>query len=56
MNVLHGSFDLRLRFSLSHWDSLLLAACRENGVTTLFSEDFDVGTNYDGVRVVNPFS
>jgi predicted nucleic acid-binding protein len=35
------SFALRARFSLSHWDSMLLAACKEAGVTTLFSEDMD---------------
>ena len=32
-------FDLQARFSLSHWDALLLAACKEVGVTTLYSED-----------------
>jgi predicted nucleic acid-binding protein len=42
------SFDLRSRFSLSHWDSMLLAACKEAGVSTLFSEDLDPGTDYDG--------
>jgi predicted nucleic acid-binding protein len=49
-------FALRARFSLSHWDALLLAACKEAGVTTLFSEDLDPGTDYDGVAVVNPFA
>jgi predicted nucleic acid-binding protein len=49
-------FDLHSRFSLSHWDAMLLAACHEAGVTTLFSEDLDAGTDYDGLRVVNPFA
>jgi predicted nucleic acid-binding protein len=49
-------FDLRARFSLSHWDSMLLAACKEAGVTTLFSEDMDAGTDYDGLTIVNPFA
>lgn len=49
-------FDLFARFSLSHWDSMLLAACKEAGVTTLFSEDMDAGTDYDGLRIVNPFA
>jgi predicted nucleic acid-binding protein len=47
-------FQLRSRFTLSHWDAMLLAACREAGVTTLFSEDLDSGTDYDGLAVVNP--
>jgi predicted nucleic acid-binding protein len=34
-------FDLHTRFSLSHWDSMLLAAYKEAGVTTLCSEDLD---------------
>ena len=49
-------FDLRARFSLSHWDAFLLAACKEAGVTTLYSEDLDSGTDYDGLAVVNPFA
>lgn len=49
-------FDLFARFSLSHWDSMLLAACKEAGVTTLYSEDMDAGTDYDGLRIVNPFA
>ncbi|MGH7138092.1 MAG: PIN domain-containing protein [Pirellulales bacterium] len=50
------SFDLRSRFSLSHWDSMLLAACKDAGVTTLFSEDMNSGTDYDGLTIVNPFA
>jgi predicted nucleic acid-binding protein len=49
-------FGLYSRFSLSHWDSMLLAACKEAGVTTLYSEDMDAGTDYDGLRIVNPFA
>lgn len=56
VQVLTTYFDLHARFSLSHWDSMLLAACKEAGVTTLFSEDLDGGTNYDGLTVVNPFA
>jgi predicted nucleic acid-binding protein len=54
--VLLLSFDLMSRFSLSHWDAMLLAACKEAGVTTLYSEDMDSGTNYDGLTIVNPFA
>jgi predicted nucleic acid-binding protein len=48
-------FDLYSRFSLSHWDAMLLAACKEAGVTTLYSEDMDAGTDDDGLKIVNPF-
>ena len=54
-SIFKVSFDLRARFSLSHWDSMIVAACKEAGVTTLYSEDLDARTNYDGLVVVNPF-
>jgi predicted nucleic acid-binding protein len=47
---------LSSRYSLSHWDSLLLAACEDAGVDTLYSEDLDDGMTYDAVTVVNPFA
>ncbi len=43
------------RYSLSHWDSLLLAACINAGVTTLYSEDMAHGMTYGTVTVINPF-
>lgn len=49
-------FELHAKFSLSHWDSLLLAACKDLGVQTLYSEDMDQGTDDDGPRIVNPFA
>jgi predicted nucleic acid-binding protein len=54
--VFEIAFHLKAQFSLSHWDNLLLAACKEAGVATLFSEDLDPATDYDGLRVVNPFA
>ena len=55
ISVIHTALDLNARYSLSHWDSLLVAACIETGVTTLYSEDMADGADYDGVRIVNPF-
>ena len=54
--IFDHSFQLRSRFSLSHWDSLLLAACKEAGVETLYSEDLSPTTNCNGVSVINPFA
>ncbi len=53
--VFRKYFDWFSRFSLSHWDCMLLAACKEAGVNTLYSEDMDTGTDYDGLAIVNPF-
>ena len=55
-DILLQSLELCSRYSLSHWDSLLLAACLEAGVETLYSEDLQDGANYGDVRVVNPFA
>ena len=46
---------LRRRFQLSHWDSTILAAAFALGCRTLYSEDFQHGATYEGVRVINPF-
>jgi predicted nucleic acid-binding protein len=56
VQVFSTYFRLRSRFSLSHWDSMLLAACKEAGVTMLYSEDMDPGTDYEGLTIVNPFA
>jgi predicted nucleic acid-binding protein len=56
VQVLRLALDYHERYSLSHWDSLLLAACREAGVTRLLSEDMQAGATYDGVEVVNPLA
>lgn len=46
---------LRRRYQISHWDATILAAARELGCHTLYSEDLNHGQDYEGVRVVNPF-
>jgi predicted nucleic acid-binding protein len=54
--TLRKSLDLSSRYSLSHWDAMLLAACIDAGVRTLYSEDLSPGTQYESVTVVNPFA
>lgn len=54
--IFQVSFDLRARFSISHWDSMLVAACKDAGVDRLYSEDMNAGASYDGVTIVNPFA
>jgi predicted nucleic acid-binding protein len=42
--------------NLSFWDAMIVAACVEGGVRTLYSEDFDASTSaLTGVTVINPF-
>lgn len=42
-------------FSLSHWDSMLVAACAEAGATTLYTEDMGAPRTIDVVQLINPF-
>jgi predicted nucleic acid-binding protein len=53
--VLDTALDLSGRYSLSHWDSMILGACKEAGVTTLYTEDMGAPTSYDGIQPLNPF-
>ena len=55
-DLLAESLRLHKRYSLSHWDSLLVAGCLKAGVETLYTEDLDSGTTYDSLTVVNPFA
>ncbi|MGZ8842514.1 MAG: PIN domain-containing protein [Pyrinomonadaceae bacterium] len=42
--------------NFSFWDSLLVAACIEGGVTRLYTEDFDSSISKAiGVEIINPF-
>jgi predicted nucleic acid-binding protein len=52
--VLDFALDLSARHSLSHWDSMVLGACKEAGVTTLYTEDMGSPTAYDGIQLLNP--
>jgi predicted nucleic acid-binding protein len=53
--VLDRSLDLASRFSLSHWDSMIVAACIEAGVTKLYTEDMGSPTKFVSLELENPF-
>ena len=50
------ALDLTGRYSLSHWDSMLLGACKEARVTTLYTEDMGAPLTYNGIQLINPFT
>jgi predicted nucleic acid-binding protein len=54
-NSLAIALDLSDKHSLSHWDSMLIAACIEAGIETLYSEDFSHDALNGSVHVLNPF-
>lgn len=45
---------LHVERNVSFWDAMLLAACREAGVSRLFTEDLPGGI-VEGLSVVDPF-
>ncbi|HSS69112.1 MAG TPA: PIN domain-containing protein [Casimicrobiaceae bacterium] len=47
--------DIELRYRLSWWDSLIVAAAQLQGCALLLSEDLQDGGDYGGVTVRNPF-
>jgi predicted nucleic acid-binding protein len=50
------AIDLAKRYSLSHWDSLIVAAALMADCRTLYSEDMQHGLVFDKqLAVVNPF-
>jgi predicted nucleic acid-binding protein len=57
---LTGSITLRaLNAVASHgfsfWDALIWAAAKENGISVVYTEDFQHGREIEGVRIINPF-
>lgn len=46
---------LRRRFSISHWDSSILASAYAAGCPIVFSEDLQHGFQLEHLRIHNPF-
>jgi predicted nucleic acid-binding protein len=54
--LLRRAFDVQQRWQLSFWDSAVVAAAQQAGVSALWSEDLNPGQNYGGVVVVSPLA
>lgn len=52
--ILHATL-LRRHYSISHWDSTIIAAAHASGCETLYSEDLQHGFTHDHLTIVNPF-
>lgn len=53
-SVIDRAEDLMNRFSLSHWDLMIISACLDVNVQTLYTEDLRY-SSIDGLGIVNPF-
>lgn len=43
------------RHKISYWDGAIIAAAAQLGAGTLYSEGLEHGSQFDSVRVINPF-
>jgi predicted nucleic acid-binding protein len=50
-----AAIELHRLARVSFWDAMIAHAARSAGAAVLFSEDFQPGAVWGGVRVVNPF-
>jgi len=50
-----SAMNLAERFTLSHWDSMILGACQTAGITRFYTEDMGAPRTIDGIELVNPF-
>ncbi|MBC8042127.1 MAG: PIN domain-containing protein [Rhizobacter sp.] len=54
--TLTSAFDVSLRYQLSHWDSLIIAAALQNNCTVLYSEDLQhLQIIENHLTILNPF-
>jgi len=53
--LLRIGLSLQVRWQVSHWDAMILAAAHASGARELLTEDLNHGQDYGGVRVLNPF-
>lgn len=55
VGVMAAAFATRVRFGISYWDAAVIESARALGCAVVLSEDLSPGTDYNGVRVENPF-
>ncbi len=49
------ALDIKERYGLQFFDSLLLAAAEASGCNEIFTEDLNDGQMYGRVKAINPF-
>jgi predicted nucleic acid-binding protein len=56
MEMFDAAVDISRRFQISYWDAAIVAAATQLGAKTIYSEDLADGQEFDGIKVVNPFT
>lgn len=54
--IIDRALDLVTAHTLSHWDAMLVAACLEAGIDTLYTEDMGAPRSIESLKLVNPFA
>lgn len=54
--IITRAIDIKIKWRLSYWDSLILSAAERAQCSKIYSEDFSDGRSYDSVRACNIFS
>ena len=49
------AIEIRERYNLQFYDSLIVAAAEANGCDEILTEDLNDGQLYCGIKAVNPF-
>ena len=56
VETIKSSWELRAKYNISFWDSLIVASALENKCTTLYTEDLHHNQLIEGrLRILNPF-
>ncbi len=55
VRTLKKAREIQIRYGVSWWDSLIIAAAYLAECTRIASEDFGAGQEYFGIRIFNPF-
>ncbi len=55
MAVLHQAKLIEEKYTISWWDSMIVAAAKIVGCKTIYSEDLSNGQIIEGIKIVNPF-
>jgi predicted nucleic acid-binding protein len=55
VEVMRAALATRDRFGISYWDAAIIEAGRALGCSVVLSEDLHDATDYDGIRVEDPF-
>jgi len=55
VELFHEALEIGVRYQLSWYDSLIVAAAAEAGCSVLYTEDLQHGAKINGVKIENPF-